>query len=308
MSPTLQEAIGQFLARYDNAETLRGHGATLQAFARQVGPERALGSLTPEDVDRWYAALRARKLAAATLANRGKIIKAFCNWCVQREYLGKSPARLLTLKKRSAAMITKAIPGDVLGAMLEQVNHKRSGFVAARDSAILALMATFGARAGDVARLPAANVNLAEAWIVLRVKGGKEIRLPLPGETAAVLARWLDIRQALRPDPPHELLFTTVRTAPGRRYGPLVSGSISTLVKRLSASVGGKAYGPHSIRHWRGQSLADQHVPATIIRDILGHSDVKITLDHYFNQDDERVRAVLERTELGKSLEPGGRS
>ncbi len=34
MSPTLQEAIGQFLARYDNAETLRGHSATLQAFAR----------------------------------------------------------------------------------------------------------------------------------------------------------------------------------------------------------------------------------------------------------------------------------
>lgn len=68
----------------------------------------------------------------------------------------------------------------------------------------------------------------------------------------------------------------------------------------------GKAYGPHSIRHWRGQHLADKKTPPTVAQAILGHSDVKTTLDYYYNQDAERLRAVLEENELlkGKTTRP----
>ena len=95
-----------------------------------------------------------------------------------------------------------------------------------------------------------------------------------------------------------------IRTRPGCRYAPLATGSVSTLISRLSAQVGGQAYRPHAIRHWRGQTLADQRVAPTIVQTILGHSDVRTTLEHYYNQDRMRVRRILEAYELGQGLTP----
>jgi integrase len=97
-----------------------------------------------------------------------------------------------------------------------------------------------------------------------------------------------------------------LHTRPGHRYGPLASGSISTLINRLSARVGERAYGPHAIRHWRGQTLADQRLPPTLVQAILGHRDVRITLDHYYNQDISRLQRVLESYEVGQGLAGAG--
>lgn len=139
------------------------------------------------------------------------------------------------------------------------------------------------------------NVNFAEEWIVLRVKGGYQHRLSLVYDVTAALVAWLEVRRSLDIDPPHDFVFVNNRKADGNRHAPLSTGFVSTLVKRLSQEVCGVQYGPHSIRHWRGQSLMDSGVPATVVQQILGHSDVEITLKHYANQDFARVAQVLTR-------------
>jgi len=290
---TLQASAERFLARYANPHTARAYRQTLEPFYRAYGPQRALAGVTPEDLDDWNAALNRQPLTATTRATRRKALKVFFNWCVRREYLTANPARFLVVGQPQREAASKAIPTWVLDALFEATADKRDRFIRARDLAILALLKRYGARAGDVAHLTVGRVCFSEGWLILRVKGGHDHRLPLTQDVTAALLAWLEVRRELAPDPPHEFVFVNNRvTAPGR-YGPLAAGSISTIVKRLAETVCGVQYGPHSIRHWRGQSLMDEGVPATVVQQILGHSDVRITLQHYANQDWQRVGRVL---------------
>lgn len=295
----MDDTIAAFLAGYDNPVTRRTYEKVLRVFAEAVGSQRRLAEITPDLVDSWHQQLRAHRLAVVTVAKRTKVVKTFWNWCVMREYLVASPARFLVVKHPSPQPGSKAIPGDVLAAMFEAVQNKRCAFLAARDTALLALLITFGARAGDVTRLKLNSVDLDRQQIVFRVKGDRELRLPLPPHTARYVAAWLAIRVRLNPEPAHDYVFVNIHTRPGGRHAPLATGSLSTLVNRLSAQVSGRAYGPHAIRHWRGQSLADQRVPPTVVQAILGHSSVQITLTHYYNQDMRRVQHILELYEVG---------
>jgi integrase len=295
----LDDTIAAFLTGHDNPVTRQTYEKALRVFAEAVGPQRRLDEITPDLVDSWHQQLRATRLAVVTVAKRTKVVKTFWNWCVRREYIPLSPARFLVVKQPPPQPGSKAIPGEVLTAMFEAVQHKPCAFLAVRDTALLALLITFGARAGDVTRLKLGGVDLDHHQIVFRVKGDRDLRLPLPPHTARYLAAWLDIRRQLQPEPAHDYVFVNIHTRPGRCHTPLASERLSTLVSRLSAQVSGRAYGPHAIRHWRGQSLADQRVPPTVVQAILGHSSVQITLTHYYNQDMRRVQHILELYEVG---------
>lgn len=296
-TPTLSEAAARFLAQYDNSETVRNYRNAIRLLPDDL-VDRPISAVTAEALDDWRVALRERGLAPATIGCRIRVIKAFFNWCVRRDYLDSSPARFLKAPHYHPDMASKAMPEQVVKAVLRKVRYK-TGFTDRRDAAILALMTTFGSRAGDVARLRLSYLRCAgQGRIKFVVKGGKIIYLPLPDETAVKMEDWLEIRRQLDPDPVNDFVFVSNRTSPGRRYQPLRPDSISRMVRRLSKDVSGRTYGAHSIRHWKGQSLADARVPPTIVQAILAHSDVKTTLDHYYNQDDERVAAVLDEHQV----------
>lgn len=302
-SVTLEDTVRRYLNQVDNPNTRLSYARILEPFARDYGPRRLLVTVTTTDIETWSASQRAG-LATATIMSRRKTMKVFWNWCVRHQLIDHSPAKSLKVKKLRGSMVNKAIPGEIVVGMLAEVRRKREQFTRVRDTAILALLTTYGARAGDIARLPVANINLKDQWIVLHVKGDNEIRLPLPPDTAALLHEWLKLRRQIVPNPPHEFVFTNIRSRPGQCYGPLAPGSISKLVERLSVSVCGIAHGPHSVRHWVGQHLADQRVPPTIVQTILGHSSVHITLEYYYDQDYDRVKSVLEKTELAHQICP----
>lgn len=295
---SLQETLTAFLARYPNAETRRTYLKALQAFTEVAGPQCPLEAVTPDMVDVWHHRLGQSGLAAATVASRTKIVKAFWNWCVTREYVSRSPARFVVVKTTHYPLGSKAIPQSVLHAMFEAVQHKPQPLLAARDTAILALLITFGARVGDVARLSLPQVDLANHRITFPVKGGKTLWLPLPAQTGHYLATWLTRRTTCTPTPPHSQVFVSIHPRPGHPYAPLTATGIAAMIRRLSQQVSGRAYGPHAIRHWRGQTLADHRVAPTVVQAILGHSDVRITLEHYYNQDWTRVQQILDMYEL----------
>jgi site-specific recombinase XerD len=165
----LDDTIAAFLTGHDNPVTRQTYEKALRVFAEAVGPQRRLDEITPDLVDSWHQQLRATRLAVVTVAKRTKVVKTFWNWCVRREYIPLSPARFLVVKQPPPQPGSKAIPGEVLTAMFEAVQHKPCAFLAVRDTALLALLITFGARAGDVTRLKLGGVDLDHHQIVFRV-------------------------------------------------------------------------------------------------------------------------------------------
>jgi integrase len=194
-------------------------------------------------------------------------------------------------------MTTRAIPYAALKAMLDAVWHKGCQLTRVRDTAILSLIATHAARAGAIAELPLVNANIEEKWIVYCTKEDVEIRLPIPSRTGEALSAWLDMRSRIEPNPPHDFMFVSDR----KSHQPLTRNAVGMLVRRLAEHACGVGYGPHSIRHFVCQTMADQNYPPTIVQAIAGHSSVQTTLEYYYNQDYPRLQRILEETELGQA-------
>lgn len=285
----LSIAIRLFVQSHENARTRQGYEYTLGKFRESIGDFR-LKDITPEIIDDWYANQRSQGLAAATITGRLKKIKAFANWCMTRGYVPVTPTRFIHIKKLQRSKLDKAMPTAVVTRLIAQAQEGNNKFLCARNAALLAFLIEYGLRATDAANMTLAG--LGEGRFQTTVKGGKLHILPFTQPVLDLLDPWLLLRRQLEPDPPHDRLWVNYRTAAGHRYQPLDPAAISLMVRKLTQQLGHN-YGAHSIRHWRGQSLADARIPPTVVQAVLGHSSVTITLEYYYNQGDDRIAQVL---------------
>lgn len=297
---TLEEALTRFLMRYDNPSTIRVYRRLLGEFVGYFGPRTPLAAISPEHLDEWHYLMR-DGLAVATINSRVRHMKAFWNWCVRREYIPKSPARFLEYIRQDLAFGSKALPVDTLDRIFEAATDRANEFLRLRDSAILALIITYGARAGDVASLRLSRINFDEGVLILYGKGRKDNALPIPHDAGVLLRQWVDYRRGLDPDPDHDYCFVTIRTRPGERYQPLTSAGIQVMFRRLSKAVSDGSYGPHSARHLRAKLNTLAGVPEHLTQMVLNHSDPSITRQ-YARLDLRDARAVLEKLEQQRPL------
>jgi len=137
----------------------------------------------------------------------------------------------------------------------------------ARDLAILALLATYGVRRGQIAELRLSDIDWQRRLVAFRAhKGGKPIRHSLTATVAATVGRYLD-RFRPRVDDDHVFL-----RALGPRL-PLSPSAISvTVTARLRrAGVHAALRSPHAFRHAFATRLLRTGRPLKEVADLLGH-------------------------------------
>jgi integrase/recombinase XerD len=122
-----------------------------------------------------------------------------------------------------------------------------------RDYAMLALLARLGLRAAEVAGLSLDDVHWRAGEVMVRGKGRREDRLPLPAEVGDAVAGYL--LQA-RPRVESRTLFLTVM-AP---YRPLRPTAVSQIVWRQSLRAGLTPMRAHRLRHALATDLLDRGV------------------------------------------------
>jgi integrase/recombinase XerD len=154
---------------------------------------------------------------------------------------------------------------DAVAALLACCD--RSTPVGRRDLAVLLLMARLGLRAVEIARLRLEDVNWRGGELVIRGKGGRVDRMPLPRDVGAALADYL--RHGRRPSRLRDVFLRTI--------GPDVAmarQSIVTVPRRVSQRAGIPIVGAHQLRHRAacrvlagGGSLAE-------VAELLRHNDV----------------------------------
>lgn len=290
----LETALQMFL-RVDRApSTNESYRRILVRFVAEVGPRRAVTLVTPADLDDYVHRLRSQQeryaghprrpaaagpLSPATVEKNVKAVKAFFNFLSRRGHLEASPAADLRVRHfRRPPGASKAITPEELAALLEACHSSP------RDVALVLFLADTGCRARGAASLTLEGLHLAEGRALLEEKGGVCHNAFFGPRTAAALESWL----AYRPLVAHRYVWTS------RRDGaPLTSEAISEVIRRRGHQAGiPRPIGPHAIRHRVGQAWADAGLNPELVRLKLGHSDVAITLAHYFNQDLSRVEAA----------------
>jgi integrase/recombinase XerD len=142
--------------------------------------------------------------------------------------------------------------------------------VGRRDFAILMVLSRLGLRAHEVAGLQLSDIDWRRGDLVIRGKGHREDRLPLPGDVGEAIVAWL---RRGRAQSDVQSVFTRVR-AP---HGALANGSISTIVKSACARAGLPVAGAHHLRHSAASRMLQAGASLDEVAQVLRHRSVSTT-------------------------------
>jgi site-specific recombinase XerD len=142
-----------------------------------------------------------------------------------------------------------------------------------RDSAIVLLLARLGLRAGEVAALTLDGLDWDAGELLVRSKGGRQDRLPLPHDVGDALAAYL---RDSRPPSATRRVFVRMR-APRRGFAD--GQAVGTIVRRALARAGlNPAHkGAHLLRHSLATQLLHHGASLAEIGELLRHQDLETT-------------------------------
>lgn len=164
-----------------------------------------------------------------------------------------------------------------------------------RDAVLLSVLYDTGARVQELIDLSAGDVRLdPPPQVRLMGKGRKMRAVPLMDATVELLRDHRRDNNLDRPEHADKPLFQN------RQGGRLSRSGVRYLLQKYVQPVRRDHPGftqpvsPHSLRHTKGMHLLQSGVPLEIIRDFLGHVDVKTT-EIYARANLEMKRKALEK-------------
>ncbi|MGH9252190.1 MAG: tyrosine-type recombinase/integrase [Acidimicrobiales bacterium] len=147
----------------------------------------------------------------------------------------------------------------------------RSTAVGVRDFAMMTLVARLGLRSVEVARLELGDVDWRAGELVVRGKGRRQDRLPLPTEVGQAVVAYLSSDR--RAADGVRQLFLTCR-AP---RGPIRADLVGDVVERACARAELPRVGPHRMRHALAAELLRHGAGLVAISQVLRHRDLATT-------------------------------
>jgi len=236
-----------------------------------------------------------RHVSIPTQNHRLAALHAFFRY-VQSEV----PERLLQCQRilaiplrRHARSIVSYLSKEYLAQVLAQPDlHTRAG---RRDAVMLSVLYDTGARVQELIDLNAGDVRLdPPPQVRLMGKGRKMRAVPLMDATLELLREHRRENGLDRPEHADKPLFQNRQgerlSRSGVRY--LLQKYVQPVRRDHPAFT--QPVSPHSLRHTKGMHLLQSGVPLEIIRDFLGHVDVKTT-EIYARANLEMKRKALEK-------------
>jgi integrase/recombinase XerD len=168
----------------------------------------------------------------------------------------------------SGGALPKALRLGQAAVLLAGCDRRRE--IGRRDYAILVLLVRLGLRAGEVAALTLEDLDWRAGEIVIRGKGSRTERLPLPADVGEAIAAYL---RRGRPSSQERAVFLRAH-APKRA---LTSGGVSEVVRAAGERAGLPGVGAHRLRHTTGTKLLRAGATLAEVAQVLRHHDATTT-------------------------------
>ena len=299
ISPALTDALENWLASISalngaSKNTLTAYRTDLLGFlsfltlhygdAPGITP---LGLITLSDMRAWMAHERGRGVAARSLARSLSAVKTFVAWLAERE--GFDPTIVLSTRSpKFQKKLPRPLSEDAAVAMIDTVElQSMTGWIAARDMAVVILLYGCGLRISEALGLRGADYPLPD---VLRIKGkgGKERLVPVIDAARRAVAGYVHLcPHPVEPDAP---LFR------GSRGGALNPRLVQKAMQQARMQLGLPATAtPHAMRHSFATHLLAAGGDLRAIQELLGHSSLSTT-QAYTAVDTARLMEVYEKT------------
>lgn len=261
-------AVSAFVARRRGERARRGHG---QHGSRLM--ERRVSNST---VNREVSMLRA---VMEQGRKRWKVDVAEVNWSLHRLQEADHRTRYLTADEADR-LLSVAAP------------HLRAPIMAALYT---------GLRLANVMALDWSDVDLRARLITVRVKsrkpGGKVLSVPIAGPLLAELALLGSAKQW------NSIVSTTADAGPVFTYRGRPVAKMRRAFATALRRAGIADFHWHDLRHTSASWMVQRGVPLAVVRDILGHSDIKLTA-RYAHVAPSQKREAVEA--IGDHWRPAG--
>ena len=300
--PFLQRLAGDPLAesfvrhleteRNDSPNTRLGYQRDLGQFAVfAFGPDARPPfdwiSLTRVRARAFLVALSRAEAEAATVRRKLSALRTFYRFLIRDGHLRENPFAGLrgpklhrelpdVLSVREVeTLLEKTAPPDGFEEGSADAKRLLDRYLALRDSAVLELLYSTGARVGEAAGLHIGDIEFAQAFAKVLGKGRKERLCPLGRPALAALQRLLESAARVwgaDTCKPAEPLFRNWRG------GRLTPRSIERLMTKCLAAAGiPGGYSPHALRHSFATHLLDAGADLRAVQELLGHASLSTT-------------------------------
>ncbi|MHB8719400.1 MAG: tyrosine-type recombinase/integrase [Candidatus Dormibacteria bacterium] len=243
-------------------------GARLFMDTIGASDERDLGSLTVADVSR-FAITASRPQFGRSPRDSLKFLRAFLRFLhimgVINAPLGQA---VPSYRVWRGGPLPRSPSPEEISSMLQTCNTRTA--CGRRDRAMLLLLSRLGLRAGEVAAMTLDDIDWRAGEIIVRGKGPRADRLPLPADVGEAITAYL---RAGRPLGESRHLFLHVR-AP---LAGLTRSAIASAVVAASRRAGLARVGPHRLRHAAATAMLRSGASLTEVGQVLRHQSVDTT-------------------------------
>jgi len=268
-----------------------------------AGPDWPWGDADRYAARRFLVELQRAGMSRATTGRKLASLRSFYRFLEKEEYVEGNPFSGLVAPKRarrlprilSVSEVARLIaaPARAFAAVKKRgvKTDGRREYAAARDTALLEVLYSTGARVSEAAGIGEADVDLLSGIVKVRGKGKKERMCPLGTPACRALRVLLEMNR---------------RLWPGNRRGgkafanlqgsPLSARSIQRMIKKHLAGANLKAeFSPHTLRHSFATHMLDAGADLRSVQELLGHASLSTT-QIYTHISVERLKKVYEQS------------
>jgi integrase/recombinase XerD len=271
--------------------TVRGYVDHARRFLAGLDLPGALGSMSAANVT--SAVLReSTGVSVAATQNFVAGLKAFLRFCFVEGLVAvdlSEAALAITGRRRSS--LPRGISPAQAKALLASCDRRSA--LGRRDYALLVILLRLGLRRSEVVGLRLDDIDWRAGEVVVRGKGAREDRLPLPADVGQAIAAYL---RRGRPQGDRREVFLRAR-AP---YGPMAPGTVASSVRRACRRAGIPEVGSHRLRHTVACQMVAAGVPLVQIAQVLRHHSLQTTAV-YARLDLDRLRLLAAPWPEGES-------
>ena len=246
-----------------------------------------------------------RVLVNHDLAIKRKLcsIRSFYDYLFKNQKIGSNVTELVPLPKVHEKPILRLNKDEMLkllatahdGNDMSKGQKRFQKITARRDYAMLCLFLGTGMRVSECVGINLRDLDMENNAVLVTRKGGNQVVLYFPPETADALAEYLEERQKFEALPGHEdALFLSLQK---RR---ITQRAVQNLVKKY-ASIAAPLkprISPHKLRSTYATNLYQETGDIYLVADVLGHTSVDTTRKHYADMTDARRRMAAEHVHL----------
>lgn len=294
------------------AKTRHGYEELLRSRVLPRFGDRALGSLTREDVDLWIADMIDEGLSASRIRQAFNVLAGILDLAVAYDHILRSPARGRVRGGRTGRVELPRVPrsrrrflsaeqvaalagalGDEAGRIDPQFGHAHA--------TLAHVLAYGGLRFSELVALRRSDCELLRRRVMVDenavevgghlvwedyTKNDRHHYARLPAFVCDLLGRHLEHR----PDDPDALVFVA------RVGGPLrYNDWLRYLWQPATRRAGLDGLTPHELRHTAASLLIAAGADPKSVQEQLGHASITITYDVYGHLFDQHLDEVLDR-------------